>query len=264
MLLLEGKTVMKYIRERVLGGQLMAGAWCNLGSSLTVEMAGLSGFDWILIDIEHGSGDFESLVHQLQAAGATPAAPIVRIAWNEPPRFKRVLDLGPSGVMVPYVSSADEAKLAAASMRYPPRGVRGVAKLNRACGFGKDFDQYFVAAQDNLLTVVQIETEKAVENADEIAAVDGVDVLFVGPLDLSVGLGIPQQFDHPEFRSALAKVTAACRKAGKAAGILLMQPEKIERTIADGFTFIALASDGGLVASGLRKAAAAFEKLKGV
>ncbi len=119
---------MKWIRQQVLDGELMVGTWLNLGSSLPAEMAGRAGFDWLLIDIEHGSGEYDSLVHQLQAVGGTPAAPLVRITWNEAPRFKRVLDLGPSGIMVPYVNSAAEAELAVASMRYPLRGVRGVAK----------------------------------------------------------------------------------------------------------------------------------------
>jgi len=253
---------MKSIRQEVLERKIIAGIWLNLGSSLTAEMAGLAGFDWALIDLEHGVGDHDGLVYQLQALESTPAAPIVRIAWNEAPRFKRVLDLGPSVVMVPYVCNAEEATLAAASMRYPPQGVRGVARLNRACGFGQDFDGYFATVNDELLTVVQMETAEAVRNAGEIAAVDGVDVLFVGPLDLSVSLGIPQQYDHPSFRDAISRVSDACRNNGKAAGTLLNAPEQIEQTLNDGYTFIALGSDGGLVANGMRKLAGEFSKHK--
>jgi 4-hydroxy-2-oxoheptanedioate aldolase len=245
-----------------LAGELLAGAWCNLGSSLTVEIAGLAGFDWITIDLEHGSGDYESLVHQMQAAAATPAAPIVRVAWNDAPRFKRVLDLGASGVIVPYVSTPAEAEMAARAMRYPPDGVRGVAKLNRACGFGQDFDDYLARANEELLTVVQIETREALDNVADIAAVDGVDVLFVGPLDLSVGLGIPQQFEHSRFRAAMAAVADACRAAGKAAGTLILSPELLPRTIEAGFTFIGCGSDGGMVARGMREAAAALKAYK--
>lgn len=253
---------MQGIRKRAVGGELLAGVWCNIGSSLTVEMAGLAGLDWILIDLEHGSGDHESLVHQLQAAAATRAAPLVRIAWNEAPRFKRVLDLGAAGVMVPYVSSADEARMAVAAMRYPPHGIRGVAKLNRASGFGERFDDYFVRANDELLTVVQIETEQAVERAGEIAAVDGVDVLFIGPLDLSVNMGIAQQFEHPRFRDAQVRVAEACRAAGKAAGLLLAKPEEIGPALAKGFTFLALGSDGGMVAAGMKRTYQAFQSCR--
>lgn len=250
------------IRERVLNHELIVGTFINLGSNLTVEMAGNSGFDWVLIDLEHGAGDQESLVHQLQAVTSTPAAPIVRIANNDPPRFKRVLDLGASGIMVPYVSNVSEAEQAVASMRYPPRGIRGVAKLNRGSSFGQDFDNYFAHAHELLLTVIQIETVEAVNCIDNLAAVDGVDVLFIGPLDLSVNLGIPQQFDHPKFLEARNKVLEAAKKAGKVAGILLLNPDQVEETIAAGFSFVALGSDGGLVAAGMKQLVSEFDNYR--
>jgi 2-keto-3-deoxy-L-rhamnonate aldolase RhmA len=253
---------MNWIRQRVLSRDLMVGTWLNLGSSLTAEIAGRAGFDWVVIDVEHGAGDHESLVHQLQAISGTPAAPLVRIAWNEAPRFKRVLDLGGAGVVVPYVTTAEEARQAAAAMRYPPKGVRGVASMNRASGFGQEFDAYFAEANDGLLTVVQIETATGVDHAHEIAAVEGVDVLFVGPMDLSVNMGIPLQYQHPGFRSALARISDACRTAGKAAGILLGRAEQIKETIAAGFSFIGLGSDGAAVAEGMRRLAAAFRDYK--
>ncbi len=249
---------MKWIRERVLKGELMAGTFLNLGSSLTAEIAGLAGFDWLLIDNEHGAGDLHELLFQLQGIESTPAAPVVRIAWNDPVRFKRVLDLGVSGVMVPFINTAAEARQAVAAMRYPPLGIRGVAKMNRACGFGTRFDTYFNSASQNLLTIVQIETEAAVENAAEIAAVDGVDTLFVGPLDLSVSLGVPGQSAHPKFRTAVEHVVAACHKARKAAGIVVSRPEEIGKAIGDGFTMIILGSDGAMVADTMRQVSTAF------
>lgn len=251
---------MNFIRQRVQSGQLSAGAWCNLGSSLTVEMACLAGFDWVLIDLEHGSSDFETLVLQAGILSWSRTAAIVRIAWNEPPRFKRVLDLGVSGVMVPYVNNAVEARQAARSMRYPPEGIRGVAYLNRSSGFGQNFKEYFQKANESLLTIVQIETEEAVNNAAEIAGVDGVDVLFVGPLDLSVSLGIPQQFDHVRFMEALAAVVAAARRSGKQAGILVSGEDQLETMVERGFSFVAMGSDSGMVAAGMRKNIEAFRK----
>jgi len=230
----------------------MFGIGANLGSSLTVEMIGKSGFDWTWIDCEHGAGDYSELVGQIQAASINDAPPIVRIAWNETPRFKRVLDLGAAGVMVPYVNTAEEAKQAAEAMRYPPEGVRGVAKFNRACGFGSDFDEYFPNANNHLLTVVQIETEAAVKNADEIAAVQGVDVLFIGPLDLSVNLRIAQQYDHQVFVEAMDSVAAACKHHKKAAGILVPNLDYLPLWIEKGFTFFVVGSDGGCVAKGLQ------------
>jgi len=251
---------MKWIRERVLNGELMGGTFINLGSSLTAEIAGQAGLDWLLIDLEHGAGDRHELLFQLQAIESTPTAPIVRVAWNDPVQFKRALDLGPSGIMVPYVQSAEGARRAVAAMRYPPAGVRGVASMHRACGFGSDFDEYFRRADSQLLTVVQIETAAAVDHVDEIAAVDGVDVLFVGPMDLSISLGIARQWDHPVFSSAVNKVVSACRKAGKAAGTLVQSEDQIERSVSVGFSFLALSSDGAMVVQGMRGAVAAFRK----
>lgn len=248
----------KPFRRRVLDRELLVGAFLNMGSSVSVEIAGRSGLDWLLIDREHGVGGQDGLLHQLQAASATPAAPIVRIPWNDPQHFKRVLDLGAAGIMVPYVNTAKEAEQAVASMRFPPRGIRGVAKLNRASGFGQSFDAYFASAHEQLLTVTQIETAEALESIEGIAATDGVDVLFVGPLDLSVSLGIPQQFDHPRFKKACRVVSDAAEKAHKAAGILLAGAEQIEPILEAGFTFVALGSDSGQVAAGMRAVVRAF------
>ncbi len=250
---------MNYIRDRVLNRELLCGTWLDLGSSMTAEIAANAGFDWVVIDLEHGAGDHESCLHQLQAIAGTPAAPIVRVAWNEAPRFKRVLDLGAAGVVVPYVTSPEEARQAVAAMRYPPQGIRGAANLNRAADFGKDFASYIANANRNLLTVVQVETEGTLDVVDEIAAVDGVDVVFVGPLDLSLNMGIPRQLDHPRFRAAMAKVNEAARRAGKAAGILISGPDQIEQTIADGFTFIGIGSDGTVLAEGMRALSSAFD-----
>jgi 4-hydroxy-2-oxoheptanedioate aldolase len=163
-----------------------------------------------------------------------------------------VLDLGASGIMVPYVTSAREAEQAAASMRYPPQGIRGVAKFNRACGFGQNFDAYFKQANDNLLTVVQIETKEAVDRAEDIAAVEGVDVLFIGPLDLSVNMNIADNYEHPEFLQAMDSVATACKKNGKVAGILVPKLDYLESWIAKGFTFLVVGSDGGCIANGLK------------
>jgi 4-hydroxy-2-oxoheptanedioate aldolase len=153
--------------------------------------------------------------------------------------------------MVPWVSTADEAKAAVSAMRYPPRGIRGVAKFNRAAGFGGDFEEYYLHAHESLVTVIQIETPQAVANIDEIAAVDGADVLFVGPTDLSYNMGIRDQLDHPDFRAALKKVSEAAKKHGKAAGILVHNPALVPVCRELGYTFVSLGSDGGAVRTGL-------------
>jgi 4-hydroxy-2-oxoheptanedioate aldolase len=240
-------------RERVLAGELLAGTFINLGSSLTAEIAGRAGFDWLMLDYEHGPGSEETLLHQLQAVSATPASTIVRLAANETPRFKRVLDLGAGGVMVPYVNTEAEARAAVAALRYPPRGIRGVAKSNRAAGFGQDFDDYYAHAHERLVTMAQIETPEAVQNLDAMAAIDGVDVLFVGPLDLTTNLGVQGNFDHPLFAEARQRTAKAARNAGKAAGILLTAANQMNVVRDEGYTMIAFGSDSGAVVNGLRQ-----------
>lgn len=238
-------------RKRVLAREWLAGTFINLGSPVTVEIAGLAGFDWLLLDHEHGPGGEDTLLHQLQAASATPAFALVRIAWNDPVRFKRALDMGAMGIMVPYVNTPAEAQAAVSAMRYPPRGIRGVAKMNRGAGFGGDFDEYYKTSHERLLTVIQIESIEAVNNADAIAALDGVDVLFVGPADLSYNMGIPDQLDAPQFVEALKKVGDAACKHGKAAGILVQSAALFPKLRELGYSFMALGSDGGAVRSGL-------------
>lgn len=246
------------IRERALNRELLTGTFLSLGNSVTVEMAGNSGFDWLLIDLEHGVGSHSDLLHQIQAADTTPAAPFVRIENNDTPRFKRVLDLGASGIMVPYLSSVEEAEYAVSAMRYPPRGIRGVAKVTRGPSFGADFEEYFERGHELLTTIIQIETAEALNAIEGIAAVDGVDVLFVGPNDLTVNMGIREQFDHPDYIAARKKVAETAKNAGKAAGILLGNPDQIEEAIDQGYTFIALGSDIALVNNGMRQLSSAF------
>lgn len=253
---------MKWVREKVLSGELVTGTFLNLGSSLTAEITGQAGFDWVLVDLEHGGGDRQELLLQLQALESTPAATLVRIPWNDPVTVKRILDLGVSGIMVPYVQSVEEARRAVAAMRYPPAGIRGVAAMNRACGFSLGFDEYFHKANSHLLTIVQIETKATIDCVEEIAEVEGVDVLFIGPLDLSVSLGVPKQFNHASIGLAKAKVVSACKKAGKIAGLILSKEEEIGPAIADGFSFLAMSSDGAMVASGMRRLAHAFNQHK--
>ena len=250
------------IRERVLNRELLAGTFLSLGSSMTVEIAGNSGFDWLLIDVEHGWGSHSHLIHQIQAADATPAAPFVRIEDNQAPRFKRVLDLGASGIMIPYIKSVEEAEHAVSAMRYPPRGIRGVAKLSRGSSFGMDFEEYFEKGHELLTTVIQIETAEALHAIEAIAAVDGVDVLFVGPMDLTVNMGIRGQFDHPDYLDALKKISEAAKNAGKAAGILLQSADQVPQIVEQGYTFVALGSDGALVNVGMRQLSSAFEPYK--
>ena len=203
-----------------------------------------------------------TLLHQFQAIGQRPTAAITRLPWNEMPRFKRTLDLGASGIMIPYIETADDAAKAVSYMTYPPRGQRGAALSTRAAAFGTNFDNYYRTDSEKLLTVTQIETGLAVENAEEIAAVEGVDVLFVGPLDLSISVGKPGKFEDPSYCDVLAKVAESAKKRGKAAGILLPGPQLLDMVRDMGYTFVAVGADSGMVMQGMKANRAAMEKFK--
>ena len=233
-------------------GEHLRGTFLNLGTPLSVRMAAQIGFDWVLIDLEHGAGSEATLPNLLMAVEGTDCSPIVRVVSNNQDSIKRALDLGAVGVMVPYVSTVDEAKAAVSYTRYPPAGCRGVAGATVATELGLRVNEYHEEAATRVLTVVQIETPEAVDNAEGIAAVDGVDVLFVGPLDLSYNLGCPKQYDHPDWLAAADRVIAACRKHDKAPGILTTT-ERAKQHIDRGFTFVAVGSDSIALRSGLEK-----------
>ena len=244
--------MVNFIRQRVLNGEVLFGLINNLGSSLTVEMTGAAGYDWMWIDGEHGMGGFTDLVHQLQAAAATPASPVVRVVWNDFPLIKRVLDMGAAGVIVPWINRAEDAAQVVRAMRYPPEGIRGVARLLRSNAFGFEFDEYFARANRDLLTAVQVETAESVTHAEAIAAVAGVDALIIGPTDLSTSMGIFGQFKNPLLWQAFERVAAACKAHGKAAGILLPALEDVDRLLEMGFTFIATGADGSLLGGAMK------------
>jgi len=233
---------MQWIDQNKLSTQLLAGTFLNLGSPTAVEIAADTGFDWLLIDLEHGSGSEADLRNLLLACRGSSAASIVRLRSVDADMVKFVMDSGAAGIMFPYVSTVDDAKRAVDCIKYPPMGSRGVAGAIRATNFGRDWKQYFNEANDNSFVIVQIETPEAVEASADIAAIAGVDVLFVGPLDLSVNLGCPGDFTQPRFVEALKKVVQSCNDNGKTPGILTKTG--FEQQHKDlGFRFTAVGSD---------------------
>jgi 4-hydroxy-2-oxoheptanedioate aldolase len=249
---------MKWARQRALQARLFAGAWLNMGSSDTAEIAGLAGYDWVLIDLEHGSGDHKDLLHQLQALEAYPTATVVRVPNIDAVVFKQVLDLGPSGIMVPNVETAEQAHQLISCVRIPPLGKRGAATSTRNSGYGFHYAQYLAEANDNLLVAAQIESRVGLANVEAIAAVDGIDVLFVGPTDLSIDLGLSSDPEQPEFREALVRIATAAEHHGKVAGTLVRNPQQASQYLALGYRFIALGSDRGMVIQGMKANAEFF------
>lgn len=245
------------LRERLLSGELLVGTSLNMGSALAAEICGLAGFDWVFIDLEHGSATEADLLAQLQALSHTGAAPLVRVEANERPRFAKALDFGAEGVIVPRVNTAEEARRAVASLRYAPEGERGVATMNRAAGFGARGREMVETFNQRGVGVVQIESGQAVANVAEIAAVEGVDCLFVGPTDLTHSLGIFLQMDHPKYGAALEAVRQAAADAGKPTGVLVRTVQEVERYRALGFTLIGVGSDSAFLADAARAVAQA-------
>ncbi|WP_128545479.1 HpcH/HpaI aldolase family protein [Larkinella soli] len=246
---------MKNLKQRLQRGEAVNGCWLNLGSSLTAEIVGLAGFDWVLIDLEHGAGGERDVLAQLQALEHTPTAAIVRVESSESQRIHRVLDLGAEGIMCPKITRPEDARKVVNGLHYPPHGNRGVAKMVRATGFGQHFNTYYEQSRDTILGVVQIETVEVLNHLDEVAAIDGVDVLFIGPADLSMELGIFGQFDHPQFREALRETVNAAQKAGKATGILFFNPDDYQLYHDLGIRMLACGSDATFVADGARQLA---------
>ena len=253
---------MKNLKKRLLDGEALNGCWLNLGSPLTAEIVGNSGFDWVLIDLEHGAGNERDALSQLQAVQSGTTAVIIRVESNDRRRIQRSLDLGAEGVMCPQIATVDDAKKAVDGMHYAPIGKRGVAKMVRATGFGKNFDGYREGSKDNILGIIQIETREALDQLDGIASLDGVDVLFIGPSDLSMSLGIFGQFEHPLYIDALRAIVAAATKAGKVVGILLFDPKDYKTYYDMGIRFIACGSDATFVAQGAKNMAEALNSQK--
>lgn len=209
--------------------------------------------------MEHGCGDYGDLMHQIQALGSSESKVIVRVPSVQLDIFKRVLDMGPAGLMVPNVSTPETARRLVDMVRVGPGSIRGIAQTTRSSGYGSGYRNYIDSAGHELTIIAQIESRSAVENIDAIAAVDGIDVLFVGPFDLSIDMTMNQ--NDAQFDAALQKVSSAARKHGKAAGILVRNVEQARHYAQLGFSFIAMGSDRGAVISSMRSNA---ELLAGV
>lgn len=224
------------------------GLWATLSNAFAVEVVAGAGFDWLLLDTEHSPGDVLTVLGQLQALSDYPeVSSVVRPASNDPVLIKRYLDLGVQSLLIPYVQSAEEAAAAVAATRYPPRGIRGVSALTRATRFGR-VPGYAQAADDEICLLVQIETRRGLDALEEIAAVEGVDGVFVGPGDLAASLGHIGQLDHPEVVGAVEGAIRRTVAAGKPAGILTGDHSFAERCVALGTCFTAVGVDAGLLA----------------
>jgi 4-hydroxy-2-oxoheptanedioate aldolase len=232
--------------------------WVCSGSPLVAEICAGAGLDWLLIDMEHSPNGLESVLAQLQAVAAYPVTPLVRVPSCDVVTIKRVLDLGAQNLLVPMISSAAEARTAAEAVRYPPRGRRGVGSaLSRSARWNR-VDDYLVNADAHVSLFVQIETAAGVDAAADIAAVDGIDGIFLGPSDLAASMGLLGQQAHPDVVGAVHRAFEAVRSVGLPVGVNAFDPAVAKRYLEAGATFVLVGADVTLLARGAEELRARF------
>ncbi|MDN4478960.1 aldolase/citrate lyase family protein [Demequina sp. SYSU T00039] len=245
------------MRERLASADRpLAGMWVCSGSPVVAEICAGGGLDWLLIDMEHGPNGLPEVLAQLQAVAAYPTVPVVRVPANDPVLLKQVLDLGAQSVLVPMVSSAAEARAAVEAVRYPPRGRRGVGSALARSARWNRVDGYLDDADRHVSLMVQVETAAAVEAAGEIAAVDGIDAVFVGPSDLAASMGLLGQQTHPEVTAAVLRAFDAVRAAGTPVGVNAFDPAVAASYVEAGASFVLVAADVAMLARGSEALAA--------
>jgi 4-hydroxy-2-oxoheptanedioate aldolase len=227
-------------------GRTVFGAWLMSGTPATAEALGVSGFDFLVVDMEHTPLETHHMIDTLRAIAGTPASAVVRMPWNDMVMVKRALDGGAQSILLPFVQDAAEAQRAVASTRYPPGGVRGVAGTHRGNRWGTVPD-YFNKAADELCVMVQIETMPALSKLSEIAAVPGVDAIFIGPSDLSASMGHLGNIGHADVQATLRDAARQCRALGKPVGIIGANPDLVAKYVEYGYNWIAIGSDMGFM-----------------
>lgn len=240
------------LKAALTNKRVQLGCWVALGSAYTAEIAGTAGFDWLLIDSEHAPNDLRSISEQLGALQGSDSAVVVRMPGHDPDAIKQVLETGAQSLLIPMVESAEQARALVRAVRYPPHGRRGVGyALGRSSHFGAIPD-YLPSADAQICLLVQIESRAGLAELDDILSVEGVDGLFIGPADLAVDLGFAPSADAPELRQTVLEAIDRIVAAGKAAGILTLDPTFIAQCVSHRATFVAVAIDILTLANGLR------------
>ncbi|MBU6258485.1 MAG: 4-hydroxy-2-oxoheptanedioate aldolase [Burkholderiales bacterium] len=236
------------------------GLWLALADPYAAELCASAGFDWLLVDGEHGPNDLRSMLASLQAIAPHPSHPVVRVPQGDTVLIKQVLEIGATTLLVPMVETAAQAAELVRAMRYPPQGVRGVGSgLARSSRWGL-YGDYLQRANDEVCLLVQVESATALAQVARIAAVDGVDGVFIGPSDLSASMGLIGQPGHPEVRAAIETAIAAILAAGKAPGILAVEPVLAQRYIEIGCRYVAVGTEAVMLAQAARALAARFKR----
>jgi 2-keto-3-deoxy-L-rhamnonate aldolase RhmA len=238
---------------KAAGAHPPIGTWIMSASPIVAEAVGHAGFDWGVIDMEHSPLGIMEVAQMLQALNCTKMVPVVRVPWNDAVTVKRVLDAGATTVMFPFVQTPQEAERAVAATRYPPEGIRGMAGMSRASRFGTT-PNYAQTANRGMGVIIQLETPEAVRSMEAIAAVEGVDAIFIGPADLSASMGYVGQLTHPEVMDLMGRAAQTGRRLGKPVGTVGGTPEVVAQYRAAGFSYVAIGSDLGLLMRGSQAA----------
>jgi len=237
------------LKHRLQEGGKAAGAWLQLASPFSAEVLSQAGFDFLMIDLEHGPGDILTLISQIQAMKGSPTSPLVRATWNDFVLVKRILDAGAYGILFPYINSADEADAAVQACKYPPDGVRGVAASPRAAGYGQNSMDYLRYANAEIFVMTAVETPEAVANLDEILKVEGLDGIFIGPMDLATSLGYFAAPGHPEVQAVIHSVEERVLAAGKVLATIAGSWEQARQRYEQGYQMLMLMADGVALAN---------------
>ena len=243
-------------RQRILARERLIGFWMCMSSHITAELAGLADFDWLLLDGEHSPNEVPMFLQQLQALQSSASAAVGRPSWNDPVEIKRMLDIGFYNLLIPFIESEADARRAVAATRYPPQGMRGVAGAQRSNRYGT-VPNYLQTINDNICVLLQIESRPGIEAVDEIASVEGVDGVFIGPSDLAAALGHLGNPGHPEVQDAIRHLYQRVSAQGKAVGILAPVHADARRYLDMGMHFVAVGTDLGVFKQavfGLREA----------
>jgi 4-hydroxy-2-oxoheptanedioate aldolase len=231
-----------HFKAAILAGQQQLGLWSQINDATVSELLAGCGFDWMVLDCEHSPIDTATVLPMLQAMASYPVQPVVRARSLNPAEIKKLLDYGAQNILVPYVQNAEEARLAAASVDYPPSGIRGVAGGTRAGRFGRIANYHRIARQEICL-IIQIETVEALNNLDEILKVDGIDAIFIGPADLAASMGYPGDASNPAVRETAIDAVRRIRAAGKPCGFLTRDEGFLDEVVAAGNVFTAIDID---------------------
>ena len=246
-------------KQALASGKRQVGLWSGLASPIAAEIIAGAGFDWIVIDGEHGPNDISTLLPQLQAMRGGTAEPVFRVPWNDMVIIKRAMDVGARTLLIPFVQNVEEARRAVAATRYPPLGIRGVSVTPRANDYGR-ISGYHKNAHLDTCVLVQVETRTALKEIEAIAAVDGVDGIFIGPSDLAADFGFLGNPKHADVQAALRDAATRIRAAGKGAGMLTGNLDDVEQLFELGYNFTAVGSDVGLLARTAEHVAMRFRK----